>query len=195
LDKASAQLCYDCCNRYSFSQLCDGLLRIEFHISNAFFLQYYFSAFGLPDHFTSWFKLTLMHIWMALLRLHVSLEAKAYLRVRHGVLSAFWLDVDNRIPIIIVGFNLRRFPKKSGEEVQSGVIKAEIKKMHGLHLQTLFEYDEGFLSSDAALAGAIWRCLYVEKNCDPIHVNKAVQYIRSTVILCFHCLIIIFWCS
>ncbi|VDD89497.1 unnamed protein product [Enterobius vermicularis] len=53
--------------------------------------------------------------------------------------------------------------------------------MHGLYVQTLVEYDEGFLSSDAVLAGAIWRCLYIQKNFNPIHVSSVIRYMRGTV--------------
>lgn len=37
---------------------------------------------------------------MLLLRLHTSLEADAYLRLKRGILSTLWLDVDKRLEII-----------------------------------------------------------------------------------------------
>uniref|UniRef100_F1LAF2 Ubiquinol-cytochrome c reductase complex chaperone CBP3 n=1 Tax=Ascaris suum TaxID=6253 RepID=F1LAF2_ASCSU len=149
LDRASAQLYYDCANNYPYIKLCE--------------------AFGLPDYVSTWFKLTLMHVWMVLMRLHVSLEAEAYLRLRSGLLAAMWFDVDKRLEII-------------GEEIKQTLTSySDMKHMHGLHLQTLLEYDEGFLSEDTVLAGAIWRCLYLQRTCDPIHVNRVILYMRSTV--------------
>uniref|UniRef100_A0A915B922 Ubiquinol-cytochrome c chaperone domain-containing protein n=2 Tax=Parascaris univalens TaxID=6257 RepID=A0A915B922_PARUN len=149
LDRASAQLYYDCANNYPYIKLCE--------------------AFGLPDYVSTWFKLTLMHIWMVLMRLHVSLEAEAYLRLRNGLLATMWLDVDKRLEII-------------GEEIrQTLTTYSDVKHMHGLHLQTLLEYDEGFLSEDTVLAGAVWRCLYLQRTCDPIHVSRVILYMRSTV--------------
>lgn len=35
-----------------------------------------------------------------MLRLHTSLEADAYLRLKRGILSSLWLDVDKRLEII-----------------------------------------------------------------------------------------------
>ncbi|VDM41952.1 unnamed protein product [Toxocara canis] len=143
LDRASAQLYYDCANGYPYIKLCE--------------------AFGLPDYFSSWFKLTLMHIWMVLMRVHISLEAQAYLRLQRGLLSTMWMDVDKRL---------------EDEIKQSLLSYSDMKRMHGLHLQTLLEYDEGFLSDDTVLAGAVWRCLYLQRTCDPIHVGR-VAYLDA----------------
>ncbi|KAK6060991.1 Ubiquinol-cytochrome C chaperone [Cooperia oncophora] len=149
LDTASAQLYYNCANNYDYEKLCE--------------------AFGLPDYMSSWYKLTLMHCWMVLLRVHTSLDAPAYLRLQHSMLATMWFDIDSRLKIV-------------GEEIkQSLTSKSDLKSMHGLHLQTFFEYDEGFLANDRLLAAALWRCLYIGRPCDPIHVLRAIAYIRSTM--------------
>ncbi|KAK6031138.1 hypothetical protein OSTOST_02713 [Ostertagia ostertagi] len=67
LDTASAQLYYNCANNYDYEKLCE--------------------AFGLPDYMSSWYKLTLMHCWMVLLRMHSSLDAQAYLRLQRSMLA------------------------------------------------------------------------------------------------------------
>ncbi|VDL85090.1 unnamed protein product, partial [Nippostrongylus brasiliensis] len=149
LDTAAAQLYYNCANNFDYEKLCE--------------------AFGLPDYMSSWYKLTLMHSWMVLLRLHPCLDAHAYLRLQRTMLATMWFDVDARLKIV-------------GEELkQTLTSQSDLKNMHGLHLQTFLEYDEGFLSNDRMLAAALWRCLYMSRTCDPIHVLKAVGYIRSTV--------------
>ncbi|MFH4979976.1 hypothetical protein AB6A40_006685 [Gnathostoma spinigerum] len=149
LDHSSAQLYYNCANHYAYLKLCE--------------------AFGLPDYPSTWFKLTLMHVWMVLMRLHLALEAHSYLRLQRSLLSAMWLDVDKRLEIL-------------GNETSQRLTSAkDMKLMHALHVQTLLEYDEGFLRSDVALAGAVWRCLFIERTCDPIHVNRVVHYMRATV--------------
>ncbi|KAK5984083.1 Ubiquinol-cytochrome C chaperone, partial [Trichostrongylus colubriformis] len=148
LDSASAQLYYNCANNYDYEKLCE--------------------AFGLPDYMSSWYKLTLMHCWMVLLRMHSSLDAQAYLRLQRSMLATLWFDVDARLKIV-------------GQELkQTLTSKSDLKSMHGLHLQTFMEYDEGFLANDRLLAAALWRCLYVGRTCDPIHVLRAIAYIRST---------------
>lgn len=149
LDRASAQLYYNCADNYDFPRLCE--------------------MFGLGDYMSSWYKLTLLHNWMVLLRLHNDFDAKAYIRLQRGLLSTMWLDIDARLKII------------SDELNQVVTSENDMKHMHGLHLQTFFEYDEGFLSDDRVLAGAIWRCLYMQREADPIHVLRVVTYIRSTV--------------
>ncbi|ETN70722.1 Ubiquinol-cytochrome C chaperone [Necator americanus] len=127
------------------------------------------SAFGLPDYMSSWYKLTLMHCWMVLMRMHVSLDAQAYLRLQRSMLSTMWFDVDNRLKIV-------------GQELgQTLTSESDLKSMHGLHLQTFLEYDEGFLTDDRVLAGAVWRCLYVSRSCDPIHVLRTIAYMRATI--------------
>uniref|UniRef100_A0A1I7YHJ9 Ubiq_cyt_C_chap domain-containing protein n=1 Tax=Steinernema glaseri TaxID=37863 RepID=A0A1I7YHJ9_9BILA len=149
LDKSSAQLYYSCANQIPYLKLCE--------------------SFGLPDYMSSWFKLTLMHVWMVLLRLHVSLDSKAYLRLQRGLLATMWTDVDKRLEIV-------------GEELkQTMTSKSDMGNMHGLHLQTFMEYDEGFLSDDRKLAAAVWRCLYMQREFDPVHLNRVVAYLRSTV--------------
>ncbi|GMT04614.1 hypothetical protein PENTCL1PPCAC_26788 [Pristionchus entomophagus] len=149
LDAASSQLYYNCADNYDYDRLCE--------------------TFGLPDYFSTWYKLTLMHTWMLLLRLHTSLDADAYLRLQRGVLSSLWLDVDKRLEII-------------GDEHNKVLNSAkDMKRMHGLHLQTIFEYDEGFLADDTRLAGALWRNLYMEREVDPARVVNAIKYIRSTM--------------
>nr|CDJ86527.1 Ubiquinol-cytochrome C chaperone domain containing protein [Haemonchus contortus] len=149
LDTASSQLYYNCANNYDYEKLCQ--------------------AFGLPDYMSSWYKLTLMHCWMVLLRMHSSLDAPAYLRLQHSMLATMWFDIDSRLKIV-------------GEELkQTLTAQSDMKKMHGLHLQTFLEYDEGFLSDDRMLAAALWRCLYISRSFDPIHVLRAIAYMRSTV--------------
>lgn len=44
---------------------------------------------------------------------------------------------------------------------------------------------QGFLSDDTTLAGALWRNLYMQRSVDPVHLNRAVYYVRGTV--CFNC--------
>ncbi|CAJ0954642.1 unnamed protein product, partial [Mesorhabditis belari] len=149
LDQAATQLYYNCANHFDYDKLC--------------------SSFGLPDYFSTWFKLTLMHIWMVLLRTQVSMDAAAYMRLQSGLLASLWLDVEKRLEII------------SEELGKSMKRSSDLTVMHGLHIQTFLEYDEGFLSSDAQLAAAVWRCLYLSREVDPNNVLKSILYMRSTV--------------
>ncbi|TKR58622.1 hypothetical protein L596_030044 [Steinernema carpocapsae] len=149
LDKSSAQLYYGCANNFPYLKLCE--------------------SFDLPDYMSSWFKLTLMHVWMVLIRLHVSLDAQAYQRFQRGILETMWADIDKRLEIV-------------GEELKETMTtRSDMRNMHGLHIQTLMEYDEGFVADDRKLAAAVWRCLYMQREFDPVHLNRVVAYMRSTV--------------
>uniref|UniRef100_A0A0K0DXP8 Ubiq_cyt_C_chap domain-containing protein n=1 Tax=Strongyloides stercoralis TaxID=6248 RepID=A0A0K0DXP8_STRER len=149
LDKSADQLYFCCANNFPFIALQE--------------------KFGLPDTFASWYKLTLMHVWIVLLRIHVSMDYYAYERFRTSLLTVMWHDIDTRLKLV-------------SEEINTNLTKkSDLKKMNGLYIQTLFEYDEGFLKNDVDFAGAIWRNLYVSKEIDPIYLANVIMYIRSTV--------------
>ncbi|PAV72791.1 hypothetical protein WR25_15297 [Diploscapter pachys] len=149
LDGAAAQLYYNCANDFDY----EGLREL----------------FGLPDYLSTWYKLTLLHVWMVLFRMHAHMDVGAYERFQRSILTSMWYDVDERLKVV------------SKELKTSLTAPSDMKKMHNLHLQTFFEYDEGFLSSDAMLAAAVWRCFYMKREFDPIRVFKVVTYIRSTI--------------
>uniref|UniRef100_A0A915PMX5 Ubiquinol-cytochrome c chaperone domain-containing protein n=1 Tax=Setaria digitata TaxID=48799 RepID=A0A915PMX5_9BILA len=158
LDRSAATLYFDCANRFPYLKLC--------------------SALCLPDYLSTWYKLTLMHTWnsisldylrMLLVRLQSVLEAAAFIRLRNSVIEIMFCDIDKRLRI-------------ASEELHEMLYhKSDKRRMAGLYLQTFFEYDEGFLSDDTTLAEALWRNLYMQRSVDPIHLNRAVYYIRGTM--------------
>lgn len=149
LHGASAQLYFDCANRYPYKTLC--------------------KMFGLEDYFSTWFKFTLMHTWMVLFRLHASLDSGAFFKMREEMLMLLWDDISDRLSLV---------SKEIGINVNT---RKDVTKMHGLYIQTLVEYDEGFLTSDTVLAGAIWRCLYIEREFNPVFISAVIRYIRGTI--------------
>ncbi len=46
---------------------------------------------------------------------------------------------------------------------------------------SLFAYDEGLLSSDQVLAGAIWRNLLLQQDFDPRQLDMMVNYVRENM--------------
>ncbi|CAG9533668.1 unnamed protein product [Cercopithifilaria johnstoni] len=149
LDHSAAQLYFDCANRFPYLKLCTALC--------------------LPDYLSTWYKLTLMHTWMLLVRLQSVLEAAAFTRIRNSVIEIMFGDIDNRLRVVSEELDEMLYHKK------------DKRRMAGLYLQTFFEYDEGFLSDDTALAGALWRNLYMQRSIDPIHLNRAAYYVRGTM--------------
>ncbi|VIO89093.1 Uncharacterized protein BM_BM2617 [Brugia malayi] len=160
LDRSAAQLYFDCANRFPYLKLCTGKFVYSFLNS---------LSLCLPDYLSTWYKLTLMHTWMLLVRLQSVLEAAAFIRLRNSVIEIMFGDVDKRLKVV-------------SEELHEMLYhKSDKCRMAGLYLQTFLEYDEGFLSDDTALAGALWRNLYMQRSVDPIHLNRAVYYVRGTM--------------
>jgi cytochrome b pre-mRNA-processing protein 3 len=46
---------------------------------------------------------------------------------------------------------------------------------------SIFSYDEGLMSSDTVLAGAIWRNLFSQGDFDPRHLEVLVGYVRENI--------------
>uniref|UniRef100_A0A914CDX9 Ubiquinol-cytochrome c chaperone domain-containing protein n=1 Tax=Acrobeloides nanus TaxID=290746 RepID=A0A914CDX9_9BILA len=149
LDRAGLKLQYDCANNFPYLEL--------------------IKAFGMPDHISSWYKLTLLHTWLVLLRLQVSLEAAAYFRLRHTLFRAMWNDIEKRVDQI-----------KHELEIKGGV-KKDLRKMSMLYYQAVYELDEGVLGDDTVLAAALWRNIYSCEEFDPIQLNALVRYVRATI--------------
>ncbi|VDK83564.1 unnamed protein product [Onchocerca ochengi] len=106
---------------------------------------------------------------MLLVRLQSVLEAAAFIRIRNSIIEIMFDDIDKRLRVV-------------SEELHEMLYhKSDKRRMAGLYLQTFFEYDEGFLSDDVALAGALWRNLYMQRSVDPVHLNRAVYYVRGTM--------------
>ncbi|KAI1724335.1 ubiquinol-cytochrome C chaperone domain-containing protein [Ditylenchus destructor] len=148
-DKSASQLYIDCANRIAYVELTE--------------------QFGMPDHIMSWFKLTVFHMWMVLLRLHTSMDAQCFIRFKHTIIAALWSDFDSRV-ITLFRSNTMRKPTYK-----------ETSVIHGSFLVSLIDYDEGFLMNDAHFAAAIWRNIYDGNQCDPICLANFVQYARATV--------------
>lgn len=120
--------------------------------------------FALPDTFNTWFRITELHIWMCMVRL--AREGKEGMFVRNKLMQFMWLDVDKRTRKLGDGtsFTSRR----------EGILNI------GAHFKaTLFAYDEGLLSDDTVLAGALWRNFF-EMDCkDVTHLENLVHYVRK----------------
>jgi cytochrome b pre-mRNA-processing protein 3 len=60
-------------------------------------------------------------------------------------------------------------------------IKAQIHELSQQFHAAIIGYDEGLLTDDVVLAGAVWRT-FLQQNCsDPEHVECLVHYIRKQV--------------
>jgi len=119
----------------------------------------------MPDTFYSWFLLTELHVWMLMARLMADHENGRYMR--NSLVEAMWQDVTAR-------------SKKLGTE-HASVVRTQIQELSEEFQAALVSYDEGLLSDDPVLAGAIWRRLLNRGDFNTTHLAALVHYVRMTV--------------
>ncbi|KAF5280054.1 hypothetical protein FQA39_LY18169 [Lamprigera yunnana] len=124
-----------------------------------------FKSLNLPDTFYSWFVITELHIWLLTVRFMA--EGENGRIVRNYIVQALWADVEERT-------------KKLGE-INRSKIKNEILELYEQFRAVMVAYDEGLQSSDAVLAGALWRRLYQQESVDLEHLDMLVKYVRRQV--------------
>lgn len=150
-------------NKYRMSVV--GLVLYESiadHIPYTEFMQ----KFSLPDTFYSWFCLTELHIW--LLSTRCMSEGEDGRMVRNRLIEAMWTDVDQRVKKLGVG--------------KTPLIRQQVKELSEQFKAALVSYDEGLLTDDVTLAGALWRRLYQMQDVDLEHLEILVRYIRRQII-------------
>ncbi|KAF7633062.1 hypothetical protein Mgra_00007556 [Meloidogyne graminicola] len=152
LFKSSSKLYYDCSNGFNY---------ISLH-----------KEFGLEDNFDSWYRLTLLHIWLILTRLQQSMEAYSYCYLKRMITQNFHHDKTHRYNTIFKDHAYAKLKRRTN-----------FRQLYfDVYMSSLFEYDDGFLGDDKHLSGAIWRSLYLmDDNIDIIYIERVVCYIRSTL--------------
>ncbi|XP_073991130.1 ubiquinol-cytochrome c reductase complex assembly factor 1 isoform X1 [Rhodnius prolixus] len=121
----------------------------------------------MPDTFSSWFLVTELHVWMLMAMLMG--EPKYGRFLRNCIVEAMWEDVTTRA-------------KKLGTEHLS-IVRSQIRTLSEEFQAALVSYDEGLLSSDTVLAGAIWRRLLVrDPSCTAKDLEAVVKYIRKSMV-------------
>ncbi|XP_012231939.1 ubiquinol-cytochrome-c reductase complex assembly factor 1 isoform X2 [Linepithema humile] len=129
--------------------------------------QFFFKYFNMADTFYSWFLVTELHVWMAMTRYMA--EGKNGKLIRNNIVSAMWEDTNARIE------NLGNI---------SGKLKhKQIKDLSDQFNAAIIGYDEGILSDDKVLAGALWRRFFNFEGHNPEHVETLIIYIRKQICL------------
>lgn len=136
----------------------DGMNYVEF-----------FDVFNMPNTFNSWFLVTELHVWMLLLRAMAegSESGEDGRFLRNCIVEAMWADVNTRA-------------KKLGANNPSGT-RAQIEILSEQFQAALITYDEGIMSDDKVLAGALWRRFFERKCDDYFLLEGLVSYVRQQV--------------
>lgn len=128
--------------------------------------QEFIKYLNLPDTYYSWYIVTELHVWMTLVR--VMHEEKHGRTCRNDIIHAMWQDVDKRL--------------KQLAPMSSSVRKEDMTEMSTHSTAAFFSYDEGLLSDDRVLAGALWRRFFKNYNNDDVKkLETLVEYVRKTV--------------
>lgn len=125
----------------------------------------FFQEFDMEDSFFSWFLITELHVWLLLVRVMAEGEEGRY--VRNSIVEAMWADVSTRAKKLnaLASTNLSEQMTELSEQFQAAIVG----------------YDEGLLSEDHVLAGAIWRRFFRQECLNPEQVECLVKYIRKQV--------------
>lgn len=129
----------------------------------------FFQQFNLPNTFNSWFLVTELHVWMLLMRAMAEGDESGEdgRFMRNCIVEAMWADVNTRA-------------KKLGSQNPSGV-RNQIQILSQQFQAALITYDEGIMSDDKGLAGAIWRRFF-EMDCENYEkLEEMVLYVRKQV--------------
>lgn len=116
-----------------------------------------------PNDFHSWFMLSLVHVWLVLVRLR--LDGAEGQRLADALFQFFWSDVERRL--VALGF--------TNPLIFSKNLTLYTKFYYG----TVVALDESVNGSDALLADAIWRNVFsLSDDVSPRTLAMLVHYVR-----------------
>jgi len=125
--------------------------------------KYWLDENKLGNNFASWFIVTELHIWMLLVRCMSDGDHGRLLMI--SIIDAMWSDVS--------------VMAKKLSSWLSSVVRKQVDLLSEQFQAALVGYDEGIMSSDMVLAGAIWRRFF-QSNCDdPRLIENIVRYVRK----------------
>lgn len=134
---------------------------------------FYYNTLGLPKSFQQWFQVDALHIWMLYVRMR-AMPRKYCREFQRKMINAVFEEI---------GYRLRQDVKVPSDRA----INTYKKQFHDQLRGAIFSYDEGFYSSDAALAAALWRNLFGSpKEVNMSHLEQMVHYIRTQLYVFEH---------
>lgn len=128
--------------------------------------KFYYETLKMPQTFNQWYQITILHVWMLFVRMR-SLP-RAYCReYQQKLVNRIFDDID---------FQLRETIKIYSDRRVNMYKKDMSNQLRG----SVFAYDEGFVSDDTVLAGAVWRNMFEGRtDVDISEIEQIVHYIRA----------------
>ncbi|XP_014093175.1 ubiquinol-cytochrome-c reductase complex assembly factor 1 isoform X1 [Bactrocera oleae] len=130
----------------------------------------FFKAFDMPNTFNSWFLVTELHVWMLLVRAMAegSESGENGRFIRNCIVEVMWGDVNTRA-------------KKLGAHNPSKT-RQQIEILSEQFQAALIAYDEGIMSDDRVLSGALWRRFFAMNCDDVVKIERLVKYVREQIV-------------
>lgn len=132
------------------------------YCSSAFEHSFFSERVGLPENFSSWFAVTVLHVWM--LSARCKCEGEAGKEMRQELFNHLWIDVEVQLTKAGVKHNV------------GGIVKQLLANYYGSTLG----YDEGLSKHDAYLASALLRNILGDSG-DVIAVSRLLHYTRANL--------------
>lgn len=148
-------------NRYLLDQ---NSVRLYVCFTEQIDFDLFFKEMEMEDTFNSWFRIMELHMWLILVRL--AEEGHDGKRISNNLVLSLWNDMDKRT-------------RKLGPGVTSSARKEGTEVLFSEFRLSLCSYDEGMLSDDMVLAGAIWRTFFQRRIVKPKQLETMVCYIRK----------------
>jgi len=150
-----------------------SVVRLYNRCSDVDFLRF-LKTFNMTDTLGTWFMITGLHVWFVLLRLRQEpdAESEGFENFRDAFLDVLWMDAKKRLELI----------SKHNIYMTRGTIKDEMARYYAYLTTSMIELDEGIMSDDKVLAGALWRLFYKTQQVDDVvALNRLVRYVRAQV--------------
>ncbi|KAI3630126.1 hypothetical protein MIR68_011561 [Amoeboaphelidium protococcarum] len=135
----------------------------------------------MPSNFQSWFSITQLHLWMLQSRF-ISDQAQQKIETSDGRVITPKMNrlinsalIDNLMADIGLKLQLEGV-------TQSKIYDRYTQELMSSHYGCVLAYDEGFEKSDAFLAAALWRNMYLLRDDDTVgmkHLALMTEYVRK----------------
>lgn len=128
--------------------------------------KFYYETLGLPMSFSQWFQITALHYWILSVRMR-AMPFKYGKNYQQKLVDRIFRDMELRMAGEL-GISSNR------------IIEGYLKDYHSQLIGCVLSYDEGLMTDDITLAGALWRNVFNgNPNADMRHIEALVGYVRS----------------
>lgn len=130
--------------------------------------KFYYETLELPQSFSQWFQITILHYWMLAVRMR-AMPFKYGKNYQQKLVDRIFRDMELRMAEEL-GISSNR------------IIEGYLKDYHTQMLGATLSYDEGLMTDDITLGAALWRnVLNGNPEADMRHVEALVSYVRGNL--------------